>query len=258
MTATKPSPAFLEPSGREIHVWAVQLFAADDVLDVFESILSPEEIDRKRRLRFGSDRHAFVISRGVLRILLSRYLSIHAEDVRFTYGRRGKPRLANAVLDLRFNSSHCNKIAVYCITLGCELGIDVEQIRPLQEIEAIAHRYFCAEETADLISAPAAERESSFFRCWTRKEAFIKAIGDGLAIPLNSFRVSLKGDHLAELVQVEGDFAAATDWKLHEIIPTGGYICALAYRDNLRSVRVHPLMHANELAAMRAVKDLQE
>jgi 4'-phosphopantetheinyl transferase len=249
MRATRPSPAFLEPPGREIHVWAVQLCAADNVLDVFKSILSPEEIDRERRFQFERDRRAFAASRGALRILLSQYLSISPEGIRFTYGQRGKPRLANAALDLQFNSSHCNNIAVYSITLGCELGIDVEQIRSLQEIEAIAHRHFCAEETTDLLSVPAAERESTFFRCWTRKEAFIKAIGDGLAMPLNSFRVSLKVDDPAELVHIEGESATATDWKLHEIIPTSGYICALAYRDSLRSVRVHPLMHAGEILA---------
>jgi 4'-phosphopantetheinyl transferase len=243
----RPSLAFSEPPAHEIHCWTVQLCAADDVLDVFKSLLSPDEADRERRFRFARHQRAFSVSRGALRILLSQYLSTPAADVRFTYGERGKPRLVDATPDLQFNCSHSDEIAVFSIARGCELGIDVEKIRSPQDIEAIAHRYFCPEEASDLLSVPAAERARAFFRCWTRKEAFIKAVGGGFAIPLDSFRVSLKIGDPVEVVHIGGDSAAANAWKLHEIVPAEGYVCALAYRDSERAVRAHPLLNASEL-----------
>jgi len=178
----------------------------------------------------------------VLRIILSYYLSIPAADIHFSYGERGKPSLISSGLDLRFNSSHSGDIAIYSIACRCELGIDVEHIRSLPDMEQIAHRFFCTEEITDLLAAPAGERETAFFRCWTRKEAYIKAIGDGLAVPLDSFRVSLRSDDQIRIIGIYGDPDAAKAWNLHELVPADGFIGALAYRDSRRPVRVHPLM----------------
>lgn len=247
MAANIESFALLEAPAREIHFWAVRLCAANDQLGYFRSLLSSDEADRARR--FLLDRHSrrFSLARGVLRILLSRYVSTAPGNIRFAYGVRGKPRMADDTLDLRFNCSHSYDIAVYSIAVGCELGVDIEKVRPLPTVREIAQRYFCPEEVFDIASVPVAEREAAFFRCWTRKEAFMKAVGDGFRIPLNSFRVSVKAGNREKLVAIDGDPVAANDWQLHEIIPVPDYICALAYRDKPRLVRVHRLTRASDL-----------
>ncbi len=171
-------------------------------------------------------RTSFTLARGALRLLLARAAGEPAAALRFTYGEKGKPSLA-AAGRIRFNLSHSGGLALVAITLDCELGVDIEKIRPMPDLQDVARRFFSI-------------REAAFFRCWTRKEAYIKTIGDGLSAPLDGFAVSLRPDEPARLIHLNGDAAAARAWSLHDLEIDPGYAAALAYRDARREVRLAP------------------
>jgi 4'-phosphopantetheinyl transferase len=235
-----------ELAKRTVDVRAVRLQAPDEAVARYECILAPEERQRAARFAFPHLQRGFVLARGALRVLLARLLETAPDRIRFVYGVKGKPTLA-APGRVRFNMSHSGGLAVFAFTLDCELGVDVEEIRPLDDLAQIAARFFCAGETAELMSLPVEERTAAFFRCWTRKEAYIKAIGDGLSAPLDGFAVTLRRGEAARLVHLAGDPAAARAWALHALDLSPGYEGALAYRDAERAVRVLPAVDAGQL-----------
>ncbi len=237
----------LELTGRAVHVWTVLTQAPDAIVDRFKSVLASDEIDRAARFHFEHLRRSFILSRGALRLLLGRYLNIAARDIEFGYGSKGKPALAALPSRLQFNASHSSDLAVYAFTMDCELGIDVEAIRPMPDIEGIASRFFCVEETAELMSLPSVQREHGFFLCWTRKEAYIKATGEGLHTPLDAFRVTLRPGEPAAMIHLERDPIAARAWTLHDLTPAPGYAAALAYRDSLRPLKTLPIFNPKQL-----------
>jgi 4'-phosphopantetheinyl transferase len=226
-----------ELPGKVVHVWPISIQAPDSVVERFQPLLSPDETDRAARFRFENLRHSFILARGALRILLARYLKSLPQAVAFTYGSKGKPALAPPAR-LQFNASHSGDLALFAFTMDCEIGIDVEVIRPMPDMENIAKRFFCAEEAAELLSLPDGQREHGFFLCWTRKEAYIKATGDGLSAPLDAFRVTLRRGDPAVVVHLAGDPVAAQAWTLHDLQPGPGFAAALAYRDEPRSLQL--------------------
>ncbi|HYY29853.1 MAG TPA: 4'-phosphopantetheinyl transferase superfamily protein [Chthoniobacterales bacterium] len=209
-------------------------------------MLSADERDRADRFWSENLRRAFAISRGGLRFLLAGYLGRHSREIALSYGRRGKPELQPGSR-LRFNLSHSGLVTLYAFTLDCEIGLDVEQLRELPDHEAIATRFFSAGEVTDLRSLDLPEKLPGFFRCWTRKEAYIKAVGDGLAIPLDKFQVTLLPGVPASLVKTAGASGSLEAWTLHHLEPAPGYVGALAYPDRLRDVTIHPLLKPEEL-----------
>ena len=138
-------------------------------------------------------------------------------------------------------------MALYAFTLDCELGVDVEQLRDLDDPESIAARFFSTAETSELLSLKPDERGLAFFRCWTRKEAYVKAIGEGLEIPLDSFQVTLLPDAPARFVQMASHLGTASDWTLHHLELAPGYVGALAYRDRRRPTTIHGTVRADQL-----------
>ncbi len=229
----------------EVSVWSVRLTAPDEAIARADSVLSPEERDRAHRFRVERARTEFILARAALRTLLGRYLNRPPESVAFAYGERGKPFLPDGAL--QFNMSHSAGFAAYAFTSGCEVGIDIERIRPMRDLEAIAERFFAPAETRDVLQLEGKDRESAFFRCWTRKEAYIKAVGAGLSLPLAGFRVAVLPSESPALLTILGDDAEASAWTLREFRPAEGYTGAVAFRDRGRSVRVHPVMAAAEL-----------
>jgi 4'-phosphopantetheinyl transferase len=162
--------------------------------------------------------------------------------------QKGNPGLPKAEGErLNFNASHSGGLAVFAFTFGCEISVDVEQVRSLSDMQDIVSRFFCLEEAAELISLPAGERERAFFLCWTRKEAYIKAVGDGLSVPLNGFRITVRPDGPARFLHIRNDEIAAEFWALHNLELTPAYAGALAYRDAPRSVLLRPVINAAEL-----------
>lgn len=218
------------------------------------SWLAPEETARAERFRFERHRRAFVLGRGALRALLGNYLEASPAEIRFVYGPQGKPALARDTSDesrsLRFNVSNSGHLAAYVFTTACELGVDVEQYRQVRDLNHIADRFFSPAETVELLALPEGEREAGFFNCWTRKEAYIKAVGGGLSIGLDTFQVTLRPGAEPRMVVLEGSAEQARNWTLHDFTPAPDYAGAIAYRDRARVLQSVPVLAMDELLAI--------
>lgn len=230
-----------------MHLWIVRLEASEDNFARCRSWLSPEEIVRAERFHFDRHRRVFALGRAALRALLGSYLGIDREELRFVYGTQGKPALADSACPLRFNVSNSGNLAAYAFTTACEIGVDIEMHRALHDFENIARRFFSAEETAELLELPEAEKTTAFFHCWSRKEAYIKAMGGGLSIPLDSFRVTLQPGVAARMVSLGGSEDAARGWTLHDFDPAPDCAGAIAYPDGLRHIHAGPVVGFDEL-----------
>jgi 4'-phosphopantetheinyl transferase len=237
---------FPKLSSTEVHVWSVSTVTPKNGVGELDRLLAADEMERASRFRFRHLRDSFVMARGFLRILLGHYLASDPASIRFIYGEKGKPALENGSL-LRFNLAHSGSMAAVALTLDCEIGIDMEQMRSFPDIAQVVELYFCPEEAAEIMSFPRAERERAFFRGWTRKEAYIKAIGDGLSCPLDSFCVTLQPDSPARLLHIGGDRAAAEQWTLEDLPLAADYCAALAYRDRQRTLSIFAVQHASDL-----------
>jgi 4'-phosphopantetheinyl transferase len=213
-----------------VHVWRARLDVPPPLLETLAATLAPDERARAARFRRESDRHRYTAGRGILRDLLARYLSVAPEEPVLRYGSHGRPELGgpHADDDLNFNLSHSQALALYAFTRGRELGIDVEAVRHDVAVVALARRFFSPAEAAALEALPESVRTEAFFNGWTRKEAFIKARGDGLSLPLDSFDVTLAPGTPAALLSTGWDPAEAESWSLAELSPAQGFKAALA------------------------------
>jgi 4'-phosphopantetheinyl transferase len=225
-----PPPESLEVACGVVHVWRAALDIPPELLVRFSDHLAEDERSRAARFVFPRDRGRFIVARGVLRDMLGRYLELPPTEIRFSYGESGKPELAPDLSgsSLRFNLAHSRDVALYAFTLGREVGIDVEFVRSELATEEIAERFFSQREAAELRALPASEQPRAFFRCWTRKEAYIKARGRGFRIPLGSFEVSLASGEPARLLAVHDDPFEAARWSLCDIPAGLDYQAALA------------------------------
>ena len=177
------------PAG-EIHVWRVELDDVARPVVAYQSILSEEENSRANRFYSEQGRERFILTRFALRTLLGRYVGIDPDQLRFATNDYGKPYVQNEGADARFNLSHSGSLALIAISQGREISVDVEIVRDDDSFDRIAARYFSLAETLALQATPETQRHASFTQIWTKKEAYIKARGLGMAIPLNSFDVS--------------------------------------------------------------------
>ena len=216
--------------GDEVHVWRAQLDVAAPRLQSLWQTLSLDEQTRARRFHFRKDHDSFVVARGLLRLILGRYLSAEPDRLRFRYSQYGKPALAGEFDEaaLCFNLSHSDRLALYAVTRARRVGVDLERISPDFANEQIAEQFFAGGEVAALRALPADVQPEAFFNCWTRKEAFIKARGEGLSLPLDEFEVSLVPGEPAALLSTKGDVGEASRWSLWELTPGPGYVAALA------------------------------
>jgi 4'-phosphopantetheinyl transferase len=216
--------------GGEVHVWRTALNLPARLLAGLERILAADEQERVRRFRFEGDRRRYLVGRGLLRVLLGRYLEIAPARVRFDYTRFGKPHLAAGLAPrlLQFNVSHSGEQLLIAVADGRALGVDVEQIRPDIGVDAIAGRFFSSNEQAALAGLAGCARIEAFFDCWTRKEAYIKAKGEGLSLPLDQFDVALMPGEAARLIETRPDPAEARRWRLASLDVADGYRAALA------------------------------
>jgi 4'-phosphopantetheinyl transferase len=217
-------------SKNDVHVWCASLDVAKLHIESLQKTLSADELRRAECFYFRKDYEHFIVARGLLRFILSRYLDIEPSQLRFRYNPYGKPALANTAYEdaLCFNLSHSHGLAIYAVTRGREIGIDLERIQPDLPYEEIAEQFFSLEENRVLRALPAKMKREAFFSCWTRKEAYLKAKGDGLSFPLDQFDVSLTPGEPAMLLNTRGAPQEASRWSLHELTPTYGYIAALA------------------------------
>ena len=212
-----------------VHVWRASLDDAGESLCVLAQFLSPDEQLRASRFRFQQDRDRFVAGRGILRVILGGYVAAPPDRLTISYGPRGKPFLAGREMgSLRFNLSHSQGLALYAFALGRNVGVDVEALRPVPDADQIVERILSPSERAEFRSLPGHQKQRAFFHCWTQKEAFIKAVGDGLSLALDRFDVSVSPDEAARLLRVDGDPESAGHWMMQSLNPAPGFLGALA------------------------------
>jgi 4'-phosphopantetheinyl transferase len=216
-----------EPEDGEVQVWQASLEAPAPRVAALFALLSEDERARAESFQFDHHRRRFVVARATLRRLLSGYTGTPADDLVFAYGPQGKPALAGG-RPLQFNVSHSDELAVYAITCGREVGVDVERLREVAGAERIAERFFSAPEREELRALAPAQRTEGFFTCWTRKEAYVKARGDGLAHPLDAFAVSATPGSPAWLRSTSVDAADVARWSLAGLPLGDGFVGAVA------------------------------
>jgi 4'-phosphopantetheinyl transferase len=218
----------LDPN--EIHVWRADLADLRSGVKTFARSLQVDEWRRADRFLAEAHRVDFVVARGVLRQLLSRYLDADPRAVSFTYGPYGKPALASTEegsTDITFNVSHTAGLALYAIARRRRIGVDVERIVPV-DCDALARDFFSADEQGVIHALPPARKFAAFFKCWTGKEALVKAIGEGLSLPLDTFTVSAVPEEPARLLHIEGDPSGPSPWRLTTLRPRTGHAATLA------------------------------
>lgn len=230
LTSWPPPPETLILGTDEVHVWRAVLDLPPPRLKALLQMLNADERARAERFYFQRDRKHFIVARGVLRALLGRYLNREPSRLRFCYNRYGKPALARECGGdgIRFNLSHSHGLALYAVTQGREIGVDLERLCPNPGLIAIAERFFSPKEVAVLDALPANLKHEAFFNGWTRKEAIVKALGAGMKIPLSQFDVSLAPEEPAALLRTQWHPQEAKRWSLKELTPSPGYVAALA------------------------------
>lgn len=222
----------------EIHVWRATLDAGSARVDRLAQALSQDEPARAARFHFERDRRRFVVARGLLRTMLGSYLQLPPAALRFVYNEYGKPALApEHDSALQFSLAHSGDRALFAFVHGAEIGVDLESIRTDFDFTQLAEQFFSPQEWAQLHTMPAHLQRAAFFRCWTSKEAYIKARGQGLSLPLTSFSVTLRPDEPPRIEDASNGTGVAPRWTLYDLAPENGYAGALAVQGEGWSLR---------------------
>ena len=216
---------------RTVQVWTRSLRPRAGEIDACRVLLSPEEHQRADRYRVEWASANFILSRGTLRFLLGSYLGKPPQDVLFRYSELGKPRLDEGS-SMRFNVSHTDGMAVLAFVDGQEIGVDVERIRSILDVAILAERFFSTGERRALERLSGDDLNAAFFRCWTRKEAYLKARGNGLSLPLHQFDVSIEANDSNALLATRPDRSEASRWILCDLAVGHDYAAALAVADD--------------------------
>jgi 4'-phosphopantetheinyl transferase len=236
----KPGPPRIALADDEVHVWRASLAATPDELARHAAVLGDDERARAERFRFDVHRNRFIAGRAIQRQVLARYLGADPAALRYRLAHHGKPALdgAHASTDLRFNVSNADDGLLIAVALGRELGVDLEAVKAVDDRDAVARRFFSVPENQVYDAIPEEARDLAFFTCWTRKEAYIKAIGEGLSMPLDRFDVTLRPGEPAHLLCTRGDPDQAARWTLRELDPGPGWLAALAVEGGGWSLRL--------------------
>lgn len=231
----------------EVHVWSGILDVSESLIEKFKNLLSEDEQSRANRFYFLKDKNRFIVARGMLRKILSFYLGTKPNTFQFQYSQYGKPSLhpnLNEQIsplkssEIKFNVSHSNAIALFGITKYRQIGIDVEYTKPLPDTDKVAERFFSFQENLKYQQLPKEQKLTGFYHCWTRKEAFIKAIGEGLSYPLDQFEVSFLPNEKPSIKHIKNDQVQGEAWSLKALEPYPEYIGAIAVEGrNLRFVQ---------------------
>ena len=233
-----------EDVSEDVDVVVLRMDIGADAVAKAVQILSSEERLRVARYAIARDGQRFAVGRGRLRTLLGARLGMDPARVEIGYGPNGKPALAgsSATSGLRFNSARSGDLAVFAFAYGRELGVDVEAVCCLRDADEIARRHFSRHELGDYLALEPAERLVGFYNCWTRKEAFTKAVGDGLYHSLDAFDVSLAPHDAAQILRVGALSGEDCGWELHGFIPAPGVVGALVVQRMANQAR--PLLSA--------------
>ena len=223
--------------GDEFEVLVRELGAGAAEIRAAARLLCATERQRAERFLIDRERRRYIVARAHLRVLLGIRLGERPEAIEFVYGRRGKPALAPrfAASGLRFNVSHSGDLAVYAFAQRREIGVDIEEVRSLVDADSVAARFFSAGENLVYRALPTEARTQGFFNCWTRKEAFIKALGGGLHVPLGCFDVSLAPGETARILRLGRKSGERCGWRLVDLQAPTGFAAAAVIRSATRS-----------------------
>lgn len=230
------SPDNLILSAEEAHIWRADLDLDDCFQNSFLKLLSPDEKKRAQKFRFAKDSRYFIAARGILRSLIGKYLEKNPAEISFQYNEFCKPGIANNK-HLHFNISHSQNIALFAFTDKFNVGVDVEFVNPNIEVKDIASKFFSTNEIRKLLLLPEEQQTLGFFNCWTRKEAFIKAVGEGLSFPLDRFEVSLEPDEPAKLLATYWDPKAVSRWSIFSMSPGANFVGSLVIDGVIEKVK---------------------
>lgn len=222
-------PKFLSIGEDQVHVWRIGLDLLEQDLSKFSTILSENEANKSKKYYYEVDRIRYTVMRATVRMILGNYLGVAPGSLDIAHSHYGKPYLSNTsmAMDIHFNISHAGDLGLLAVAIGRHIGIDLEMVRLERSIESIARRFFTPEETGQLLSLPVSLRPEAFFTCWTRKEAFVKARGEGLSIPLDQFEVSFYPNDTPQLLYVRNDPGESGHWSMFHLNPGVDFVGAL-------------------------------
>jgi len=229
MSITRMPAEVRLPECAEAHVWTAFVSEFSTQLSDLEQLLSREEQRAAARFRREADRDHYIIAHGILRRLLGRYLCIAPKDLDFTVNGFGKPAVALRPEQppLSFNLAHSGDLVLYAVAINRRIGVDVEKIRSELDVMELARSQFSTPEVLALTAVSLPERLGAFFRCWTRKEAYVKARGEGFHFPLNKFAVTFGAEEMPRLSWIDHDLGASYDWSMFHLDPAPGYAGAV-------------------------------
>jgi len=234
-------PASIDPETAKAHDVDVWLISCDSVnqIDSSAGLLSPEERERAARFHRELDRNRFRVTHTATRMILAQYLNVEPRELRFVAQAGGKPEFDSPFRSagIQFNLSHSSELALLAVAREATVGVDVEWIDPDLRIGEVAERFFSAAEVSVLNALPAEERVEAFFSCWTRKEAYIKALGEGLSVPLDSFEVAFGSQRAAALVAVRSNPAELSRWSMYDLKVPEGYKAAVVVEGTAHRIR---------------------
>lgn len=219
------------PSAGVVDVWRVGLEQAPETIEILKTLLADDELAKAARYHFPTHRRRSTVRRAALRTILAGYLDAGAAELRFVYGRQGKPALAETTAAVHFNVSHSGELALIAVSQQ-PLGVDLEQWRAVADADLVARRFFTPQEVAAQRAAP--DGNQLFLRHWTRKEAVIKAVGRGLSMPLNTFDIS--AIDTGQIVRID-EPGGEQRWHVQDLNPAEGYLAALASAGPIEHVR---------------------
>jgi 4'-phosphopantetheinyl transferase len=224
---------------QQVHVWHAELDVGPTIAAKLETLLTSDERGRARGFKFDRDRHRFVAARGMLRAILGGWLGRDPHALQFAAGDHGKPYLADDAVF--FNTAHSEDHALFVLADRSPVGVDIEVVRDLPDALDIADRFFTPREAATLREMPEPQRRIAFFQCWTRKEAYVKALGEGLLRPLDSFEVTATADGTFGLELASDHGHVLKGWSLHDLSELPVYSAALAVQAPNVRVRLRRL-----------------
>ena len=228
-------PADLALGEGEVHVWLIGALDPAENLAAHINLLSPAELNRAAKFHFDHDRHLFIACHAAVRAILARYLDMPGADIEFAVGVHGKPSLAPALAasGIEFNLSHSHRAGLFAVSRNCEVGVDIEFVKTDFTFDDVAGRFFTPREVSALRALPNARRRQVFYKCWTSKEAFLKAKGTGLSGNLDEVEIYQED---GRTVRVR---ATVAGWSLAELDPAGGYEAAVVTQGAPCCVRLY-------------------
>ncbi len=241
MTVWQSPPDRLLLGQETVHVWRANLDLSSAQISHLHSVLSTDEIIRAERFRFEQHKNRFIAARGILRKLLGQYLKVSPKNLEFRYGERGKPELADSrtANNLQFNLSHSQDLALFGFATHARIGVDIERLKPMPDAIKMAQRFFTPQESTLVRDRVGIKQMQMFFRLWTAKEAYLKALGTGLSGSLSSFNIEFHSNGRIGLSSTREDAEATAKWFLCSCVPTSNYIGAVAVDTNANRKQIY-------------------